>query len=62
MYKEVRNNHLQSRFHKQLAISIIRKYTINNPKPNKINDIIRNYLKILYKKYEKFQVLLSMKL
>ena len=61
MYKEFRNNHLQSRFHKRLAISFIRKYIINNPKPSKIIDIIKNDLRIHYKKDNNFQVILSMK-
>ena len=61
MYEEFRNNHLQSGFHQRLANSIIRKYIITNPKPNKIDTIIK-YLRSHYKKYEKFQVILSVKL
>ena len=45
MYDEFRKNHLQSGFHKRLANSVIRKYIINNPKPNKIDDTIRKYLR-----------------
>ena len=62
MYEEFRNNHLQSGFHKRLAISIIRKYNITNPKPSKNDDTIRNFLGSYYKKYEKIQVILSVKL
>ena len=62
MYEDFRKNHLQSGFHKRLATSIIRKYNITNPKPKKNDDTIRNYLRSLYKKYEKFQILLSVKL
>ena len=49
MYEEFRKNHLQSGFHKGLANSISRKYIINNPKPNKIDDTIRKNLRSHYK-------------
>ena len=62
MYEEFRNNHLQFGFHKRLANSIIRKYIITNPKPNKNDDTIRKFLRSHYKKYAKFQVILSVKL
>ena len=55
------NNHLQSGFHKRSAVLIIRKYNITNLKPNKIDDIIRKYLRLHSNKHEKFQVVLSMK-
>ena len=60
--KELRNNHLQSGFHKSLANLITRKYSITKSKPKKIDDTIRNYLRLHYKKYEKFLVILSVKL
>ena len=41
--EEFANNHLQSGYHKRLSDSIIRRYTITNPKPNKIDDTIRKY-------------------
>ena len=62
IYEEFRSNHLQSGFHKRLSKSIIRKYIITNPEPNTIDDIIRNYLRLHYKIYEKFQAILSVKL
>ena len=46
MYEEVRNIHLQSGFHKRLSNSIIRKYFVTNPAPNKIDDIIRKNLRL----------------
>ena len=60
--KKLEKNHLQSGFHKRLATSVIRKFFITNPKPNKIDDTIRKNLRSHYKKYEKFQVTLSVKL
>ena len=60
--EEFRNNHLQSRFHKRSANSIIRKYINTSPKPNKINDKIRKYVRLHYKKYEKFPIVLLVKL
>ena len=62
MYEKFRNNHLLSGFHKRLPNSIIRKTIITNPKPTKIDDTIRIFLRSDYKKYEKFQVILSVKL
>ena len=62
MYEEFRKFRLQSGFHKRLANLIIRKYIITNPKPNKIDDTLRNYLRSHNKKYENFQVILSVKL
>ena len=59
VYEIFTNNHLQSRSHKRLVISIIRKYIITYPKPNKIDDTIKKYLRSHCKKYEKFQALLS---
>ena len=62
IYKENKDNHLQSGFHKRLANSIIRRYLITNTKSNKIDDTIRKYLKSHYEKYENLQVILSVKL
>ena len=62
MYEEFRNNHFQSRFHKRLGNSIIRKNIITNPKPNKTDDTISKFLRSHYNKYGKFQVILSLKL
>ena len=61
-YEGFRNSHLQSRFHRRLAMSIIGSYFITNPKPNKVDDTIRKLLRSHYKTYEKFQVILSVKL
>ena len=61
-YEEFRSNLLQSGFHKRFSSSIIRKYININPEPNKIDDIIRKYLRLHFKKYEKFQAILSVKL
>ena len=62
MYEKFINNHLQSGFHKHLADSIIRNSTITNPKPNKIDDTNGKNLKSHFKNYEKFQVIVSVKL
>ena len=61
IYEEFRDNHLQSGFNKRLADSIIGKYVITNPKSNQIDDTIRKCLKSHHKKFEKFQVILSVK-
>ena len=62
MYEEFRNINFQSGILKRLAVSIIRKFIITNPKPNEIDYTIRKHLRSHYKKYEKFRVLLSVKL
>ena len=62
MNEEIRNIHPQSGFHERLANSIIRKYIITNPKPYKIDDIIRKYSRLHYTKYKKFLVIYSVKL
>ena len=62
IYEEFRINHLQSRFHKRLVNSIIKKYIITNPKSNKIDDKNRKHLRLHYKGYVIFQVVLSLKL
>ena len=62
IYEEIRNNHLQSQYHKRLANSIIRKYIITNPKSTNIDDTIRKNLRSHYEKYEKIQAILSAKL
>ena len=61
MYEIFKYNHLQSGFHKRLANSIIRKHIFTHPKPNKIDDTIRKYLRSHYKKFEKFQAIISAK-
>ena len=50
MYEEFGNKHLPSGFHKRLSNSIIRKCIFTNPEQNKIDDIIRNCLRLHYKK------------
>ena len=60
--EDFRNNHLKSGFHKRLLNSIMRKYVISNPKPNKIDDTIKKYLRLHCKNYEKFLVILSVML
>ena len=62
MHEELRNIHLQSGFHKRLANSIIRNCFFTSPKSNKIDVTIRKSLISHFKKYEKIQVLLSVKL
>ena len=57
-----RDNHLQSQYHKRLANLIIRKQIFTNPKPNKIDYLIRKYFILHYRKYEKFLPILSVKL
>ena len=60
--EELKNIHLQSRFHKRLSTSNIRKYIISNPEPNKYDDIIRQYLILHDKKSDKFEDILSVEL
>ena len=43
-HEEFRNDHLQSRYHKRLANSIVRRYFITNQKPNKIDDTIKKFI------------------
>ena len=62
MNEGFRNNHLESKYHSPLVNSSIRRYFIANPIPNKIDDIIRKYLKVHFEKYEKFNVTLLLKL
>ena len=50
--EEYKNNHLQSGFHKRLANLIVRKYFVTNPKLNKIDDTIKKFLRIHYRKTE----------
>ena len=61
-YEEFANNHLQSGYHKLLSDSFIRRYIFTNPKPKKIDDMIRKSLSFHYRIYEKFLVILSVKL
>ena len=60
IYEEFRNNHLQSRYHKHLANSIIRKYIIT--KPYGLGETIAEYLRSHYRKYEKFFAITVVKL
>ena len=62
MNEELRNTHLESKCHSCLVNSITRKYIIANPTPNKSDDIIRKYLIVHLEKYEKFKVILLLKL
>ena len=62
MNEEFRNTHLESKYHSSLVNSIIRNYIIANPTPNKIDDIIRKYVIVHLEKYEKFKVILLLKL
>ena len=61
IYENFANNHLRSGYHKHLPDSIIRRYIITNPEPNKIDDTIRKSLRLHYRKNEKFLVILSTK-
>ena len=58
---ELKNKHLESKFHNSFVNSIIRRYIIPTPLPDKIDDIIRNYIVLHYEKYNKFQVVLLLK-
>ena len=53
---------IESKYHSSLVNSIIRRYIIAKSTPNKIDDIIRKYLKIHFEKYEKIKVILLLKL
>ena len=59
---ELKNKHLESKFHNSFLNSIIRRYIISSPLPNNIDDIIRKYLKIHYDKHDKFRIVLLLKL
>ena len=50
MNEKYRNKHLESEFHSFLVNSNMRRNTKPNPTPYKIDDIIRKYLIIQYKK------------
>ena len=52
IYEEFRSNHFESGFHKRSANSIVRRYIINNPKPNKINNRVKRFLRLHHKKYD----------
>ena len=60
--EEFRDNHLQSGYHKHLVNLVIRKYIITNPKPKNFDDTIRKHLRVHYRKYEKFLIILSVKM
>ena len=55
---ELKNKHLKSKFPNSFGNSIIRRYIILSPLPNKIDVITRRYLAIHSEKYIKFQVVL----
>ena len=60
IYEEFRDNHLQSRYHKRLANSIIRKFIISEP--NGVGKTISKYLRLHYRKYEKLFAIIVVKL
>ena len=55
MNENFTKNHLESKFHSSLVNSNVKRYIIPNPTPNKIDDIIRKYLIIQYKKMTNFK-------
>ena len=59
---ESTKKNLKSEFHKSFVNSIIKRYIIPSPLPNKIDDIVRKHLRIHFEKYYKFQVALLLKL
>ena len=61
IYEQFKSSHLQSAYHKRLANSIVGKYIITNPQPNKIEDTIRKYFEFHYRKNQKILITLSMK-
>ena len=44
MIAELENGHTKSKFHTFFVNSIIRRYTIPSPLPDKIDDTVRKYL------------------
>ena len=60
--EEMKINHLESKFHNSFVNSIIRKYIISNPPPDKIEDTIRKYLRNPHDNYNKFRTVLLLKL
>ena len=62
MISELKNKHLESTFQNSFLNSFMRRYIIPNPNSNKIDDIIRKYLKIHWEKYKKLQVVLLLQI
>ena len=50
IFEQFKDNHLQSRYHKRLAKSVIKKNINTNPTPNKFDDTIRKYVILHYRK------------
>ena len=62
MNTEIKNKHLKSKSHKPSLNSTVRKYITPNPLPGKIEDTIRKYSKIHFDEYNKFRIVLLLKL
>ena len=62
MIAELKKKHLKSKFHNSFGNSIISRYIIPSPVPNKIDDKFRKHLTNHYEKYNKLQVVLLLKL
>ena len=63
LIEQLKNKHLESKFHNSFVSSIIRRYFIPSRLPNKIDDIIRKYLRNHYGKYNNtFRIVLLLKL
>ena len=62
MIEELKNKHLESKFHFSYIHSTIRRYIISNPLLNKIEDTIRKSLRIHYGEYNQFRITLLLKL
>ena len=60
--EELINNYLGSKFHTSLVNSAILTFIIPYSNPREIEDTIRRYLSNHYEKYNKFQVVLLLKL
>ena len=56
IYDVLRDDYLQSQYHKWLANLIIRKHIFTEPEPNKIDYLIRKYFILPYRKYKKFSL------
>ena len=62
MIEELNNNFRESQFDISFVNSIIRRHIISNSLPDKIEDTIRKSLRIHYGKYNKFRIILLLKL
>ena len=60
--EEFRKKYVESTFHSSLVNSIIRRYNKPNTTTNKIDVLIKKYLKIHFEKFNKFQVILLLKI